>query len=283
MTPVGDDEFAELSRREPGPDRANAGVVVGAAVVAAVGGMVFAWSVLTGAQVLVPGTALAVALFALAVAVRRFFAGSYPSLEAAEPRSIGSASSAPLTDVEPVREAKLVRRTLLAGGALFTATLLAPVAVLGPRPGPSGTAWRRGVRLVDSDGEPLLAEQVPLGGVATVWPEGSQRPETAATILVALMGMQPRPPTNLDWVVDERLVAYSKLCTHMGCPVGLFQERGDSLFCPCHQATFDASAGAVPTFGPPARPLPQLPLGVDADGYLVALGDFPAPVGPTTG
>ena len=75
-------------------------------------------------------------------------------------------------------------------------------------------------------------------------------------------------------------VAYSKICTHAGCPVGLYRAESQSLICPCHQSQFDVSDGAKPFFGPAARPLPQLPLGVDEEGILVAQGDFSEPVGP---
>jgi ubiquinol-cytochrome c reductase iron-sulfur subunit len=75
-------------------------------------------------------------------------------------------------------------------------------------------------------------------------------------------------------------VAYSKICTHAGCPVGLYRAESQSLICPCHQSQFDVSDGAKPFFGPAARPLPQLPVGVDDEGILVAQGDFSAPVGP---
>ena len=34
-------------------------------------------------------------------------------------------------------------------------------------------------------------------------------------------------------------------------------------------------------FGPAARALPQLPMGLDQEGYLVALSDFEEPVGPS--
>ena len=82
-----------------------------------------------------------------------------------------------------------------------------------------------------------------------------------------------------DWTVDD-LVAYSKLCTHVGCPVGLYQADAGLLLCPCHQSTFDVLDGARPIFGPAARSLPQLPLGIDDDGEIVARGDFSGPVGP---
>jgi ubiquinol-cytochrome c reductase iron-sulfur subunit len=62
---------------------------------------------------------------------------------------------------------------------------------------------------------------------------------------------------------------------------GIVRAEDNALLCPCHQSTFDVLRGAVPTFGPAARRLPQLPMGVDDDGYLVALDDFPEPVGPS--
>jgi ubiquinol-cytochrome c reductase iron-sulfur subunit len=51
--------------------------------------------------------------------------------------------------------------------------------------------------------------------------------------------------------------------------------------CPCHQSTFDATRGAKVIFGPATRPLPQLPMAVDAEGFLVAKSDFTEPVGPS--
>jgi ubiquinol-cytochrome c reductase iron-sulfur subunit len=83
----------------------------------------------------------------------------------------------------------------------------------------------------------------------------------------------------VSWTVDG-IIAYSKLCTHAGCPVGLYVQQLGELLCPCHQSVFDILAGATPVAGPAARPLPQLPIAVGADGTLVARGDFSAPVGP---
>ncbi|MGH7735831.1 MAG: ubiquinol-cytochrome c reductase iron-sulfur subunit, partial [Gemmatimonadales bacterium] len=75
-------------------------------------------------------------------------------------------------------------------------------------------------------------------------------------------------------------VAYSKLCTHAGCPVGLYQDNTQQLVCPCHQSMFDVLKGAQQTFGPAPRPLPQLPLMVDAEGFLRAQRGYHEPVGP---
>jgi ubiquinol-cytochrome c reductase iron-sulfur subunit len=84
----------------------------------------------------------------------------------------------------------------------------------------------------------------------------------------------------MNWTVDG-IVAYSKICTHVGCPVALYEQTTHNILCPCHQSTFDATRGAKVIFGPAARPLPQLPLGTDAEGFLVATSDYHEPVGPS--
>jgi ubiquinol-cytochrome c reductase iron-sulfur subunit len=74
--------------------------------------------------------------------------------------------------------------------------------------------------------------------------------------------------------------AYSKICTHLGCPTSLYEAQTERILCPCHQSQFIATEYAKPVFGPAARPLPQLPITVNEEGYLVALGDFADPIGP---
>ncbi len=74
--------------------------------------------------------------------------------------------------------------------------------------------------------------------------------------------------------------AYSKICTHLGCPTALYEQQTERLVCPCHQSQFDVLTYAKPIFGPAARALPQLPIGVDENGYLIAKGDFLEPIGP---
>jgi len=180
------------------------------------------------------------------------------------------------------------RRLLLASaagalGALGLA-LLFPIRSLGPRPGRGlkRTAFARGgVRVVQEDGSPVRPSDLSPDGVVTVWPEDHVDDADAPTLLIrprASQDFRPRPGRE-DWTVDG-IVAYSKLCTHVGCPVGLYQAESGLLLCPCHQSTFDVLDGARPIFGPAARSLPQLPLDVDDNGYLVARGDFSDPVGP---
>lgn len=76
------------------------------------------------------------------------------------------------------------------------------------------------------------------------------------------------------------LFAYTKICSHLGCPASLYEQQTNRILCPCHQSQFDALHFARPIFGPAARALAQLPITIDQDGYLVANGDFPEPVGP---
>jgi ubiquinol-cytochrome c reductase iron-sulfur subunit len=180
------------------------------------------------------------------------------------------------------------RRRLLVGllasaGAAFGAALVFPIRSLGPRPGKGfkRTAYAGGgKRLVTADGAPVRVESLPLDGVVTVWPEGHTRDADAPTLLIRTRPTQRfRPRRGREaWTIDG-VVAYSKLCTHVGCPVGLYQAEAGLLLCPCHQSTFDVLDGARPVFGPAARALPQLPLGRNEEGELIALGDFSSPVG----
>ncbi|MDQ4126093.1 MAG: ubiquinol-cytochrome c reductase iron-sulfur subunit [Actinomycetota bacterium] len=179
------------------------------------------------------------------------------------------------------RRSFLVRMLSAAGGTLVAA-LAIPSLSLGPRPGQSlfRTAWTKGARVVDSEGRALKPLDLVPDSVTTVYPEGQVGSEDAQTLVL-------RVDEDLLQLAGERAswapggcVGYSKICTHAGCPVGLYRAQAHELLCPCHQSTFDVLRGAVPTFGPADRPLPQLPMGLDDEGYLVALGDFPEPVGP---
>ncbi|WP_018297107.1 ubiquinol-cytochrome c reductase iron-sulfur subunit [Corynebacterium lubricantis] len=74
--------------------------------------------------------------------------------------------------------------------------------------------------------------------------------------------------------------AYSKICTHIGCPTSLYEAQTNRILCPCHQSQFDALQHGKPVFGPAARALPQLPITIDEEGYLIARGNFIEPLGP---
>jgi len=200
--------------------------------------------------------------------------------------------------ISQVTKRPLVRRTML----LATAPLaLAPLVLLrdmGPLPGTSlrHTVWRKGLRAVTLGGNRPLrpADMTAPGSMITVIPEGYQDDEEAlakaGVILIKFAPGELHIPNNydsgtlvstMDWTINSTIVAYSKICTHVGCPVALYEETTHHILCPCHQSTFDAANGANVIFGPAARALPQLPLTLNADGYIVAASDFTQPVGPS--
>jgi ubiquinol-cytochrome c reductase iron-sulfur subunit len=185
-------------------------------------------------------------------------------------------------------EAGFSRRRLLQGGLLgalggLAAALAIPVLSLGPAPGRSlfETPWKKGSRLVGFDNIPVHADAIPPDGVLTVFPEGSPGSADGQTLLINAGADRLRLEGDAATWAPGGFVAYSKVCTHAGCPVGLYRAAQGELICPCHQSTFDVMRGAVPTFGPAARALPQLPIQLEADGTFTALGDFPEPVGPS--
>jgi ubiquinol-cytochrome c reductase iron-sulfur subunit len=184
-------------------------------------------------------------------------------------------------------ERQLTRRTALsrlligALGALGLAALF-PIRSLGPGPGRSlfHTQWSAGARVVDGEGHPVSVRDLEVGSVVTVFPEGFVGSPVSQALLIRVEpGSLQLPPGRLAWAPDG-FIAYSKICTHAGCPVGLYHASTHRLLCPCHQSTFDVLRGATPVFGPASRPLPQLPLEAAADGVLRARADFQEPVGP---
>lgn len=154
------------------------------------------------------------------------------------------------------------------------------------------TMWDEGVRLAkDPSGEPIRAADLTIGSAMHVIPETLaelshhdgylEEKAKAIVLLMRLLPEQlPAEHNRLDWAYDG-IVAYSKVCTHVGCPVALYEQQTHHLLCPCHQSQFDVTRSAAVIFGPAARALPQLPITVDAEGYLVAQSDFEEPVGPS--
>jgi len=191
------------------------------------------------------------------------------------------------------------RRGLLKG-SLITALAVAPLSLLFPQIGNMGgdwnisqfrhTMWKKGTRLTrDPDGTPIKASDVTIGSVFHVIPDGLNdlehgRLEEKAKAVVLLVRIDPRQlnivPGRENWSFDG-IIAYSKICTHVGCPVALYEQQTHHLLCPCHQSTFDVANGAKVIFGPAKRPLPQLPIAVDSDGYIIAQDDFDEPIGPS--
>jgi ubiquinol-cytochrome c reductase iron-sulfur subunit len=187
-----------------------------------------------------------------------------------------------------VGQSAVTRRTMLlrlAAGASATlgAALAIPALSLGPRPGQSleQTKWTPGARIVDRFGNPQRPDDIPLNGIKTVFPSGFEGEADSQTVVIKIEPELLDLPEGREAWVPEGCVAFSKICTHAGCPVGLYRAEAKQLLCPCHQSTFDVTTGCTPVFGPAARPLPQLPMEIDEAGFLVATGDFKEPVGPS--
>ncbi|MBO1902567.1 Rieske (2Fe-2S) protein [Leucobacter weissii] len=155
------------------------------------------------------------------------------------------------------------------------------------------TMWDTGIRLArDTGGHgvggAIRAADVTIGSVFHVVPENLDQAthvlDEKAKAIVLLMRLDPselkEPEGRKDWSYDG-IVAYSKVCTHVGCPVALYEQHTHHLLCPCHQSQFDVTDQAKVIFGPAKRPLPQLPITVDDEGYLIAQSDFTEPVGPS--
>ncbi len=186
-------------------------------------------------------------------------------------------------DEEEITRRRMLVRLIGGAGATLGAALAIPALSLGPRPGESlnRTKWTEGARVVDRFGNPQRPTDIPLNGVKTVFPENFEGEADSQTVIVRVdPEILDLPDGREEWA-PEGCVGFSKICTHAGCPVGLYRAEARQLLCPCHQSTFDVPTGCRPVLGPAARALPQLPMDVDEAGFLIATGDFPEPVGPS--
>jgi ubiquinol-cytochrome c reductase iron-sulfur subunit len=253
------------------------------------------------------GTALSVALLALGAGSIIWVRHLTPNIEIVEERhDLNSAPEqrkafqrefAEGAAISQVTKRPLLRRTMLLATAPLALAPLVLLRDLGPLPQTDlrTTVWRKGLRAVTLGGvRPLRPADISTpGSMVTVIPEGYQDDDNAlakaGVILIKFAPDELHIPTiydgktqlyGMNWTVDN-IVAYSKICTHVGCPVALYEQTTHHILCPCHQSTFDAANGANVIFGPAARALPQLPLMVDSDGYLAAASDFTQPVGPS--
>lgn len=187
----------------------------------------------------------------------------------------------------------VIQRRKFLGGLLGTGLGIFGVVAAFPAirslgPMPKGTLfhtdWASGTYVVDSTGRRVNVSDLAVGSIVTGYPEGFQNTDNGQAVdqIVVIRASNADVTTRKGretWA-PQGFVAYSKLCTHLGCPVGLYEQELEVLVCPCHQSMFNVMDGAEPTFGPAARPLPQLPLQVDAQGYLQSQSDFKEPVGP---
>jgi ubiquinol-cytochrome c reductase iron-sulfur subunit len=211
----------------------------------------------------------------------------------------------------------LIRNSLLAAGGVLGILPIVMLRDLGPLPGdkldhtiwdmntwtPEEQAWwatqdrtlQRVVR--DVVGTPILASELEIGDLVNAEPEivfattpdgqpvveGTDLLVAKSKAAVILNRMDPDDIVSeqtRNWSVDG-IVCYSKICTHVGCPISLLERTTHHVLCPCHQSTFDLTDSGKVLFGPAARSLPQLDITVDNEGYLVARHDFDEPVGPS--
>ena len=185
----------------------------------------------------------------------------------------------------------LIKRSL---GAALGLSALSPLILLrdlGPLPGKEleKTTWKSGTYLVTDPGNRhIKASDLEVGAVAQVLPE-IEDPEhrklsDIAKDAVLLIRLRPQE-FNLEAdrlaMTHDGIIAFSKICSHMGCAVALYEQQTKHLLCPCHQSTFDVTRAAKVIFGPSARPLPQLDITIDQEGYLLARQPFSEPVGPS--
>ncbi|MEU0161972.1 Rieske 2Fe-2S domain-containing protein [Streptomyces sp. NPDC006261] len=186
---------------------------------------------------------------------------------------------------------KLIRTTMFGALALVPLSGVVLLRDLGPLPEKKlrTTMWAKGKLLVNvNTGQPLRPEHVTVGSLTFAKPEGLEddahdflsQIAKAALMIVRIEPEDIKDKRQRDWA-HEGIVAFSKICTHVGCPISLYEQQTHHVLCPCHQSTFDLSDGARVIFGPAGHALPQLRIGVNSEGNLEALGDFDEPVGPS--
>jgi len=264
-------------------------------VIAIAGGIVAAVGYATDNTDYMLGLGLAVALGGIGfglVSWSKYLDLDEHAVQDREPLQMTPADRVGIAEQVELTKETVGRRKLLVGlfGASFVSMLVGfvgPIGSLGPKPRGERqrTSWRAGSRLVTSDGVPVEVVGTRYDQLVTVFPEGAIGVDDSQVVLLRLPPDLLTARTVEGGAVDG-WVAYSKICTHAGCSVGLFgidnrqPETLRQLVCPCHQSRFDPLDAARPSGGPAPRSLPQLALDVDADGYLVAKGDFARPVGP---
>jgi ubiquinol-cytochrome c reductase iron-sulfur subunit len=194
----------------------------------------------------------------------------------------------------------LVRNSLLGAMAFLGLPAIVALRDLGPLPGDAlyHTVWRKGMRVVqDVDGAKIKPSDMVIGQLVNAEPElffetdsegqpvieGTELLQAKAKAAVILVRMHPddlKDQHSANWGI-EGILCFSKICTHVGCPISLWEQQTHHLLCPCHQSTFDLADGGKVVFGPAGRHLPQLPIKLDSEGYIVAQSDFTEPVGPS--
>jgi len=264
-----------------------------------------------GAQNVALGFTFGLGVFAIGAGAIQWAKKLMPDVEVVQERhsmqSDGEETDAAVDQFERGKEEsgfgqyRLIRRTLIAALALFPIPIVVLLRDLwspknggfGPSPATllSETAWTEGMPIVtDGTYVKIRPEDIPVGGLVSALPEDINEIQEeehnlnergkSAILLVRMEPDEIRSQQGEGWDF-QGIVAYSKICTHVGCPIALYEHRTHHLLCPCHQSTFDLADSGNVIFGPAARRMPQLPIGVDEEGFLVAKSPFQEPVGPS--
>lgn len=257
-------------------------ITVVALVLAMLASIGFIVAYATGGDRLYEGLTLAVACAGFAAAALAWAFGLLPREQVVDVRD--EYPSQPALRRDESAEVARADRDLSRSGALlrllyatlgvFGVALIVPLRSLGPSIDGTlfHTKWRKGLRLVREDGTAVRPADLEVDSVVTVFPEGSVGDALSQTVLIRLPGDIAQ--------TAQGYIAYSKVCTHAGCPVALYRRAAKELMCPCHQSVFDVVENGAVVSGPADHALPRLPIDVGSDGYLIATGDFPGPVGP---
>jgi ubiquinol-cytochrome c reductase iron-sulfur subunit len=244
------------------------------------------------------GLTMALTLFGIGGAVIMFAKRLLPEEVSVQDRHDGAsthdervltgATMLSLADDTGIKRRPLLKGALAVGLLPVGAMAVVPLGGLIKKPGNAltTTAWKDGLRLTREDGTPVKPEELLPGSIETVFP-GIDRGATNAhadspTLLIHLREADAVETVGqIPGANYGGYYAYSKVCTHAGCPASLYEQQTNRLLCPCHQSQFDVKNGCTPVFGPAARPLPQLAITVDSDGYFIAKGDYSQPIGPS--
>ncbi|ADD43769.1 ubiquinol-cytochrome c reductase iron-sulfur subunit [Stackebrandtia nassauensis] len=218
-----------------------------------------------------------------------------------EDRKITGATVSNVVDETGIKRRPMLKRALLFGSAPLGLAAIAPLGALIVPPGDDrdhtgfdAKKYNDGnpVRLILKDGTPVRPDMVSVGGQVTVYPEiphgTTNKHADSPTLLIHLRDADSKEAAKYIKKNDKKYAesnwnnffAFSKICTHVGCPASLYEQQTNRLLCPCHQSQFDIIQGAKPIFGPATRSLPQLPIDVGDDGVFYAKSDFLVPVGP---
>lgn len=276
-----------MSEKTNRRERRISGAVVGCFVGAAVAGAGLPVDYWTSDNTGIEGACLGACFVLLAVGLVLWahhllpegpYYEEYPAMQSPPEKE---ASVLATLDRGGVGRRKILLGSLSVAGVSVTAGALSTLRSLGPAPNSRGsTPWKQRLVLVDSDSRPVKVGDLAVGGILSVYPQGYVEAPLVPALLIRLPPGANKPlPGRQNWAPDD-LICYSKVCSHAGCPVNLYDRQTMDMECPCHQSTFAVTRGAAPVFGPAAGPLAQLPLTVDPDGTLRSGGDFSQPPGP---